>query len=160
MYTKNIGIADMKIGIETDKLITFALGSCVGIALYDPLKKMGALIHIMLPNAVTNPPDNIYKYADTAINETIRKMCLVGCMKSRFTAKIAGGAKMFNVQGENSLLGTIGDRNIKMVTDMLNKNGIKILSRQVGGSSARTMLFDVGTGQATIRMPGKPDILF
>ncbi len=158
--TKNVGIADMKIALGSEKLITFALGSCIGIALYDPVKKMAALIHIMLPNAMSNPPDNVYKYADTAIYETIRKMCLVGCLKGRLTAKIAGGAKMFNMPGANNLLGTIGERNIQMVTEILAKSGIRITGREVGGSSARTMVVDPATGGATIRMPGKPEVQF
>ncbi|MEG2081664.1 MAG: chemotaxis protein CheD, partial [Oscillospiraceae bacterium] len=111
----------MKLCKAPDTIITYALGSCVGIVLYDQMLKTSALIHIMLPDAMSTPPDNIYKYANTAIDETLKKLDAMGVSRGRLIAKIAGGARMFNVTG-NSMLGTIGERNIERVVEVLQKN--------------------------------------
>lgn len=151
---KNVGIADMKICKAPDTIITYALGSCVGIILYDPAVKTAALIHIMLPDAMSNPPDNIYKYASTAIGETLKKLDAMGASRLRLTAKIAGGAKMFNITG-NSILGTIGERNVERVIEMLQKNHIPIRGNDTGGTIARTLTFDPETGNAVLRIAGQ-----
>ncbi len=156
---KNVGIADMKIVRAPGELITYALGSCVGIVLYDPVLKLAALIHIMLPNAMQNPPDNIYKYADSGIYDTLSKLQTFGAVKSRLIAKIAGGAKMFNVTGD-SVMGTIGARNIEAVTQILQKERIRIMGNETGGSSARTLVFNAETGVASIRVAGKGEKAF
>lgn len=151
---KNVGIADMKICKAPDSLITYALGSCVGIVLYDQQIKTAALIHIMLPDAMSNPPDNIYKYANTAIAETLKKLDFMGVSRARLIAKIAGGAKMFNVTG-NSILGTIGERNIERVIEILQKNRIPIRANETGGTIARTLVFDPETCTTTLRIAGQ-----
>ena len=74
-------------------LVTYALGSCIGICLYDPLVKLGALIHIMLPLNMETGRKNTMKYADTGIRETLKQMEAMGGSRIRITAKIAGGAK-------------------------------------------------------------------
>ena len=98
-----VGIADMKILQWDGELVTFALGSCIGICLYDPGIKLAALIHIMLPLNMEAGRKNTMKYADTGIRETLRQMEIKGARKSRIVAKIAGGAKMFEVAGNSSL---------------------------------------------------------
>ena len=105
-----IGIADMKMAKGQDTLITYALGSCIGICLYDPLLKLGALIHIMLPLNMETGRKNTMKYADTGIRETIKMMEAKGASRARMTAKIAGGAKMFEVSAGS--IGNIGQRKI------------------------------------------------
>ena len=83
----SVGIADMKILRQEGTLITYALGSCIGITFYDPMIKLGALLHIMLPEAgATNV--NPMKFADTGIRETLRKFYVFGGMKSRIVCKI------------------------------------------------------------------------
>ncbi|MEG2929689.1 MAG: chemotaxis protein CheD [Oscillospiraceae bacterium] len=144
----------MKICKAPDTIITYALGSCVGIVLYDQQIKTSALIHIMLPDAMSNPPDNVYKYANTAIEETLKKLDIMGVSRVRLIAKIAGGAKMFNVTG-NSMLGTIGERNIERVVEVLQRNHIPIRGNDTGGITARTMVFDPDTGVVTLRIAGK-----
>ena len=69
-----VGIGDMKLGRQEGTIITYALGSCVGIALYDPMIKLGALVHIMLPERANESDGNIFKYADTGLRETFRKL--------------------------------------------------------------------------------------
>ena len=101
-----VGIADMKMAQNGEKLITYALGSCIGICLYDPQIKLAAMVHIMLPLNMEAGRKNAFKYADTGIRETLNQMTARGALKGRITAKIAGGAKMFEVSGGN--LGNIG----------------------------------------------------
>ncbi len=152
-----IGIADMKMAQREGVLITYALGSCIGICLHDPMLRLGALIHIMLPLNMEPGRKNTMKYADTGIRETLRQMEAQGALRSRITAKIAGGAKMFETNG--SALGNIGQRNIESVHLNLRKEGIHLLKEDVGGSVARTLLFDVSTGQACVRCYGRPELI-
>ncbi len=153
-----VGIADMKMAKGDGMLVTYALGSCIGICLYDPLPKLGALVHIMLPLNLETGRTHPLKYADTGIRDTLRQMVLRGANKSRITAKIAGGAKMFDVSGSSSL-GNIGQRNIESVRIVLKKEGVRLLKEDVGGSVARTLLFDVSNGIGCVRSYGKPEII-
>lgn len=150
-----VGIADMKILQWDGELITYALGSCIGICLYDPPIKLGALIHIMLPINMEPGRKNTMKYADTGIKETLSQLAGKGARKDRLVAKIAGGAKMFEIAG-NSNLGNIGQRNIECVRMNLRKEGIRIISENVGGSVARTLSFYPATGIGEIRAYGQP----
>jgi len=152
-----IGIADMKMAKGSGMLITHALGSCIGICLYDPAIKLGALIHIMLPLNMEAGRKNPMKYADTGIRETLKQMEAKGALRSRITAKIAGGAKMFEIGG--GALGNIGQRNIESVHLNLKKEGIRLLKEDVGGSVARTLLFDIPTGMGCIRSYGRPELI-
>jgi chemotaxis protein CheD len=152
-----VGIADMKMAKGDGMLVTYALGSCIGICLYDPLVKLGAMIHIMLPLNMETGRKNALKYADTGIRETLRQMEAKGASRARITAKIAGGARMFEVKGGN--LGNIGQRNIESVHMQLKKEGIRLLKEDVGGSVARTLLFDVSNGMACIRSYGRPEMI-
>ena len=151
-----IGIADMKLARGQGMLITYALGSCIGICLHDPLLKLGALIHIMLPVNMETNRTNTMKYADTGLRETLRQMEAMGAKRPRITAKIAGGAKMFET---GASLGNIGQRNIESVHLNLKKEGIRLLKEDVGGSVARTLLFDVNSGLGCVRSYGRPELI-
>lgn len=151
-----IGISDMKIVRNSGTLVTYALGSCIGICLFEPAIKLAAMIHILLPTAPPGDISNVFKYADTAIAETLRKMEAFGATKRKLTAKIAGGAKMFDMPG-NSDFGNIGSRNAETVISNLQRNGISVAGRDVGGTVARTLFFDAETGVATIKTFGQPE---
>ena len=153
-----VGIADMKIAQGSGILITYALGSCIGLCFHDPRLKLGALLHIMLPLNMETGRKNPMKYADTGIRETLRQLEAKGASRKRITVKIAGGAKMFEVNGGN--LGNIGQRNIESVHLILRKEGIRLMAEDVGGTVARTLLFDVVSGQGCIRSYGRQDVLF
>ena len=153
-----VGIADMKLAKGSGILITYALGSCIGLCFHDPKLKLGALLHIMLPLNMEAGRKNQLKYADTGIRETLRQMESRGGARSRITVKIAGGAKMFEVNGGN--LGNIGQRNIESVHTILRQEGIRLTAENVGGTVARTLLFDVVSGQGCIRSYGRQDVLF
>ena len=152
-----VGIADMKMAKDSGMLITYALGSCIGICLYDQKIKLAAMVHIMLPLNMEPGRANTMKYADTGIRETLKKMEAKGASRSRITAKIAGGAKMFEDSGGS--LGNIGQRNIESVHMNLKKEGIRLLKEDVGGTTARTLLFDVGSGLGCIRSYGRQELI-
>ena len=150
-----IGIADMKMAKGEGMLVTYALGSCIGICLHDPVLKLGALVHIMLPLNMEAGRKNPMKYADTGIRETLKQMEANGASRARITAKIAGGAMMFKDGGSNSL-GNIGQRNLESVKLNLKKEGIRLLKEDVGGTVARTLLFDVNSGLGSY---GRPELI-
>ncbi|MCI1959313.1 MAG: chemotaxis protein CheD [Clostridia bacterium] len=155
-----VGIADMKFTRNEGVLITYALGSCVGVCLYDPIIKLAAMVHVMLPSRLEGSSDkNIYKYANTGIPSTLKKMEVFGAVRNRVTAKIAGGAKMFEILGNNSL-GNIGMRNVESVKQVLKSEGIRIIKEDVGGNYARTLLFDSSNGNGIIRLCGRKEIPF
>lgn len=151
-----VGIADMKLARNGERLITYALGSCIGICLYDPRLKLAALVHIMLPLNMETGRKNPLKYADTGIRDTLKAMEAKGASRARIVAKCAGGAKMFDISGKGNL-GNIGQRNIESVRMVLKREGIRLLVEDVGGSTARTLLFDSANGMATIQSYGKPN---
>lgn len=153
-----VGIADMKMAKGSGVLITYALGSCIGLCFQDPAIHLGALLHVMLPMNMEAGRKNPLKYADTGIRETVRQMTAQGALKSRITVKIAGGAKMFEVSGGN--LGNIGQRNIESVHTILKQEGLRLIAEDVGGKVARTLLFDVASGQGCIRSYGRQDVFF
>ena len=154
-----VGIADMKMAQYEGMLVTYALGSCIGICLYDPGLRLAALVHGMLPLNMETGRRSPMKYADTGIRETLRQMEARGARRSRMVAKIAGGARMFEVAGGGSL-GNIGQRNIESVHMTLKREGIKLLREDVGGTVARTLLFDAESGEACIRSYGRPELIF
>lgn len=158
-----VGISDMNVVIKPDRLITYALGSCVGICLFDAKVGVGGMAHIMLPNStecIQN--ENKLKFADTAIVLLIRRMEQVGASRIRLTAKIAGGAQMFKMDGTyglNDNIMNIGKRNITAVKKALADANIRIIAEDVGLNYGRTVEFDVGSGIMTVRSIGKANVL-
>lgn len=153
-----VGIADMKFARQQGILITYALGSCIGITLYDPMIKLGALVHILLPEISNMSDQNLFKYADTGIPETLRKLNVMGGRNVRMVAKIAGGAKMFDLKGADGF-GNIGLRNVASVKSVLRAQGIRLVAEDTGQNYARTMSFDVSTGEVKIRTYGRAEII-
>ena len=156
--TVTVGISDLNVVKAPDTLVTYALGSCVGICMYDPVTKVAGLSHIMLPSSslTGSDPKQAMRFANTAIPMLLKKMESAGAQRPRIKAKIAGGAQMFSSTG-NSAISNIGQRNIESVHMQLKKYGIPLLKEDVGGSIARTLLFDVSNGLACIRSYGKPE---
>ena len=137
----SVGISDWKIGKPPDTLVTYALGSCVGICLYDKLRHIAGLSHIMLPDSTTSGEANInrMKYADTAIPDMLAKMTAMGAMKTGITAKIAGGALMFNIASDRF---NIGERNVVAVKAALQALRIPIIAQDTGLNYGRTVFFN------------------
>lgn len=146
-----IGISDQKIASPPDILITYALGSCVGICIYDNLKRIGGLAHILLPEAFGDVVgQNIYKFADTAIEELVRLMEKKGCARMHLTAKIAGGANMFASTGKS-----IGDRNVETVKRELQRLRIRLVAEDTGLNYGRTAEFNPDDGSLTVKTVGR-----
>ena len=116
-----VGMADLNIAKAPDSLTTLGLGSCIGLTLYDPVSKVGGLVHYMLPDSTKlKNNSNIAKFGDTGIRELYNKMIANGASPSRMVAKIAGGAKMFEVSGLSNV-GNVGERNAEEAKIMLKE---------------------------------------
>lgn len=153
-----MGIADMKLLEKEGSLITYALGSCIGISFYDPQIKLASLLHILLPEAQNLSETQVYKFADTGIRKTLKELQLKGGNKRRYLCKLAGGAEMFKLSG-NSPVANIGQRNLESVCHILRQEGIYIAAQEVGGNIARTMILEAETGVVRIRTHGVDEIL-
>lgn len=150
-----VGMADLNICSSPDTITTLGLGSCVGIVLYDASIKVCGLAHIMLPDSTQiRNNENVAKFADTAIDVLIEKLVRAGANKSRFTAKIAGGAQMFAFSAGNELT-RVGERNVDATKTKLKSLGIRILAEDVGLNYGRTIEFFPETGQLMIKAVGK-----
>lgn len=151
-----VGMADLKTCKAPDGLITLGLGSCVGIAIRDPLTKIGGLAHIMLPDskAIMNNNGIKEKFADTGIEELVQQMVMLGANRNRLVAKIAGGATMFQLQGRSDIM-KIGERNVQASINKLNELNIAILSKDTGDNYGRTVTFYPETGEFHIRAIGR-----
>src|SRR5690554_1537063 len=134
-----VGMADLQSSVHPCVITTLGLGSCVGVALYDPIKKVAGLAHIMLPSSQqARNKSNIAKFADTAIVKLVEDMVALGASKSRLVAKLAGGAQMFAfIEGSEML--RIGARNVAASREMLKSLNIPIISEDTGGNYGRTV---------------------
>ena len=151
-----VGMADLNVCVSPDRITTLGLGSCVGIALRDPVTKIGGLAHIMLPDSTKiRNNSNIAKFADTGITELVNRMIRAGASKSRMVAKIAGGAKMFEVTGSDTV-GSIGQKNAIASKKKLKELGIRLLAEDTGLNYGRTVELHCDTGEYYIKSVGKP----
>ena len=152
-----VGISDCKFSGDTStSLTTYALGSCVGIALYDSDTRIGGLLHILLPHSVHNVRDqmNPFMFADTGIEKMVREMMMIGASPLRMTARLAGGANMLN---SSSVL-DIGRKNIQASMDILERMKLPVRGSSVGGTLGRSMQLDLATGKVLVRYLGGGEI--
>lgn len=151
-----VGMADLKIASSPDSLTTLGLGSCIGLTLYDPVAKIGGLVHYMLPDSTKLKNNtNIAKFGDTGIKELYRLVLEQGASKRRLVAKIAGGAKMFEVSGLSNV-GHVGERNAEAAKEVLKELGIPLVAEDTGLNFGRTVVLDCETGEFVIKAVGKP----
>ncbi len=152
-----VGMADLNICKSPDIITTIGLGSCIGLILYDPVTKIGGMVHYMLPDSTQiRNNGNIAKFADTGIEELLKQVIAAGANKSRLVAKIAGGAKMFATTGMSNI-GNIGERNAEAAKEILKKKGIKLIAEDTGLNYGRTVELHCETGEFYIKSVGKPD---
>ena len=123
-----VGMADYKVGRAPDTLISYGLGSCIGISLYDPQTKIGGLLHIMLPDS----------------------------NQSRLVAKLAGGSQMFAFANASDIM-RVGLRNASASKEILKKLSIPIVGEDTGGSYGRTVQIDLSTGVYKVKTIDKGD---
>lgn len=146
-----INISDMKVSFSPAAFVTYALGSCIGICLYDTITKVGGLGHIMLPYFPSdNPNEKLHRYADTCLPDMVAQMERLGAMRGCIVAKIAGGAKMFNV-ADDCAFGNIGARNIAAVKETLQKLQIRVIAEDTGLNYGRTVYFYTETGEMVVK---------
>lgn len=149
-----VGMADLNVVKAPHILTTLGLGSCVGIALYDSVTKIGGLAHIMLPDSkqIKNN-SNVAKFADTAIVKLKEDMISAGANSNRLTAKIAGGAHMFEFKNMDDMM-RIGTRNVAAVTQVLQELNVPILASDTGNNYGRTIELHTATGILLVRTIG------
>lgn len=156
-----VGIADLKVAVTPNILTTFGLGSCIAVALYDPVKKIGGLSHFMLPDtSFSRNTSNPAKFATLAIDILIDKMVESGASKGRLTAKLVGGSSMFSsISNVNSSM-NMGEKNYQAAKEILSKKGIKILAEEVGGNYGRSLDFFTENGTVLVKsvMMGEKEI--
>ncbi len=150
-----VGVADMKIAREPDDVVvTHALGSCLGIAIHDPVARVGGIFHVMLPNASVSPEKaaaNPYMFVDTGTPQFFKEAYAAGAVKERLTVKVAGGAAL----GSGEDFFAIGKRNFVTLRKLFWKNSILIAAEDIGGNISRTMHLHVGTGRTWLQSGGK-----
>lgn len=152
-----VGMADLNVCVAPNGITTLGLGSCVGIALRDPVTKIGGLAHIMLPDSTSiRNNTNIPKFADTGIEELVKQVVAKGASRTRLVAKIAGGAQMFAFQTKSDMV-RIGERNVEASKKKLRELKIPILAEDTGKNYGRTVIFYPETGDFIIRAVGKAE---
>ena len=149
-----VNVADAKISRDSrDVLVTYGLGSCIGVCMYDPVACLGAMVHSQLPDSRINEAKargNPLMFVDTGLKIVIDKMLSMGANKRLIRTVIAGGASM-KMMPENS---DIGRKNYQSVRKMLWKANMFVDADDVGGTSARTMYLSIVDGVVTIRCIG------
>ncbi len=149
-----IVVADMKVGEKGDILVTHALGSCLGLMVYDPVAQVGGLLHAMLPLSKIDQEKaraNPFMFVDTGLPELFKSLYNLGGKKQRMVVKAAGcGAPL----GKNEMF-KIGQRNYTVLKKILWKNGILLKSEATGGTISRTVYFELSDGRIIIKSGGK-----
>lgn len=151
-----VGMADLNICKAPNVITTLGLGSCIGLTLYDPVTKIGGMVHYMLPDSTkVKNNSNIAKFGDTGIDELLKRVVAAGASRTRLVAKIAGGAKMFEVSGLSDI-GNIGARNAEAAKIKLKQLGIRLVAEDTGLNYGRTVELHCDTGEFYIKAVGKP----
>ncbi len=136
-----------------DVIITYSLGSCIGLTLFDSEKKIGGLVHCMLPLSkidAAKAEANPFMFIDSGVSAFLQTLFDLGAQRKTLVAKVAGGSHIMDDKG----IFNIGERNNTVVRKMLWKNNILISGEDVGGSVPRTMSLDLATGKTVLKMNG------
>ncbi|MDD9302403.1 MAG: chemotaxis protein CheD [Desulfobacter sp.] len=149
-----VGVADMKTSNQVnDTIVTYSLGSCIGVVIYDPFARAGGILHYMLPDSTideTKARAKPYMFADTGIPRLFKKTYTLGAKKPRIRVFIAGGAEILDQKG----FFNIGKRNYVALKKMLYKNNVLIEKQAVGGNVNRTVRLEIATGNIFVKTSG------
>jgi chemotaxis protein CheD len=149
-----VSIADMKMANDPQvNLVTYALGSCLGVALYDPVAKVGGLLHFMLPDSRIDPlkaKKNPWMFADTAIPLFLEEFHKMGGVKERVKIKVAGGSKIL----DDSEFFNIGKKNYMVLRKILQLHNISLVAEDIGGQGNRTMTLELSSGKVFVKISG------
>jgi chemotaxis protein CheD len=140
-------MTEMKVAANSEVLKT-VVGSCIALCMWDNIKRVGGMVHIMYPQSNGNITEPRGKYADTAVEALLSAMFKRGCKKENITAICAGGASMFNYQNINNI--TIGEKNYQIIKECLSKFNILLKTKEVGGTSGRRVVMNTSDGRVMI----------
>jgi chemotaxis protein CheD len=150
-----VDISDMKMSrSREDVLVTYSLGSCVGLTLFDPVAGIGAMIHCMLPMSKIDPDKarlKPYMFVDTGVASMLKEMYEAGAQRHNLIAKVAGAGSPL---GREQTF-RIGERNYTILRKFLWKNNILIAKEDVGGTKARTLYLNMADGRTTVKAEGQ-----
>lgn len=152
-----VGMADLKVSASTsDRIVTYALGSCLGITAHDPVAGVGGMLHVMMPDSeidANKAKANPYMFVDTGVPQLFKQCYALGAKKERMIVRVAGGA--FQGEDESQDRFQIGKRNFIALRKLLWKNGVMIKASDVGGiQQSRTMYLSIASGDVTIKCNG------
>jgi chemotaxis protein CheD len=139
------------------ELVTYSLGSCIGVTVYDPVRKVGGMLHAMLPDskisskAAASQP---HKFVDIALPALFHSIYAAGGLKENLVVKLAGGGDFL----DDKKIFSIGEKNVSAVRTLLARNNVKISASDTGGHFSRTLRLDISTGIVTLETPGKKPI--
>ena len=149
----SVGVGELRVSRDTnDTLIAFGLGSCLGVVVYDPVARVGGMLHAMLPLASLDPEKakrNVAMFVDTGVPTLFRSCYEYGALKYRMTVKVVGGATI--AIAEDNDLFQIGRKNILVLQKLLQQNGIKVHASDTGGRVSRTVTLTISNGDVHIR---------
>ena len=152
-------ISDAKVSKSADdEIITYSLGSCIGVSCYDPAAKIGGMLHFQLPNSRGHEDKakrNPLMFADTGMKALLGQLATLGANRKNLQVKIAGGAQVMNQNDSFQ----IGKRNYAAIRQILWKNGMFISSEDVGGSYARNLMLRLSDGYVEVRSKGNVRVL-
>jgi chemotaxis protein CheD len=150
-----VGVSDMRVSNSPgDIIVTHALGSCIGIAVYDACAQVGGILHYMLPQSRVDEEKagiNPFMFGDTGIPLLFQEVYKYGAQKERIRVVMAGGAQVF----EKKDFFAIGKRNTVIARKMFWKNNVLIAAEHVGGCIPRTLYLEIGTGTAWLTSHGE-----
>lgn len=150
-----VGMADCRIGDAPGQVLaTYALGSCIGLAVHDAKAGVGGLLHFMLPDSGIDQArgrENPWMFADTGIPMLLDRLCARGASKRRLTVRAAGGASMMDQEN----VFDIGRRNYLAMRKILWKAGVMVHGEAVGGIRSRTVRLEIGSGKFLIQEGGE-----
>jgi chemotaxis protein CheD len=156
-----VGMADLRISAEPGAvLITHALGSCLGLTVYDPVTRVGGMLHAMLPDSTIDPAkatQNPAMFVDTGVPRLFRACYELGGQKTRLEVKVAGGSTIRTTRSEDYF--RIGERNFVALRKLLWRNNVLLKGYDVGGTKSRTLTLDLGTGEVLVRSDGATERL-
>ncbi len=147
-----VAMAEFKVMKAPGQIVTLGLGSCIGVCAYDPVLKLGGMVHVMLPNNVMAVGEviNLAKFANTGVPLLIKEMEAQGAVRFRLVIKIVGGAHMFSTAVQESVF-NIGNRNLEAVEEACRLLGLRITARSVGGHNGKSVNLDLETGDVYVK---------
>ena len=153
-----VGVSDMKVSSNKDDvLITYSLGSCIGVVIYDPKSRIGGMLHYMLPESSLDKDKaekNPYMFADTGIPSLFKSAYALGAQKNRLKVVVVGGAQILDQKG----FFNIGKRNHLALRKLFFKNGVIVDHEDVGGNVNRTIRIEIGTGDIYMKTSGQTEV--